>query len=261
MRTVRIWYYNGCQNFGDQLNPHILNILGRKFGVRFVYTPHKNNAQLIGIGSILHSMPSSFRGQVWTSGSLGYPHKPLRASKIWGVRGHITAKNYHAKAIGDGALLLPLIYTKPVTKKYKVGIVPHYVDRKLVRSLVRPNPNILILNVQDPPAKFIQKMRQCSCIFSSSLHGLIAADAFNIPNRQFRVSSSTKIRGGMYKYRDYYSLFGLPLPKHINLTARTPLLTKWYHITVKYYQRPGLLEIRRRLAAITDKMLRGFATP
>ena len=43
-------------------------------------------------------------------------------------------------------------------------------------------------------------------ILSSSLHGLVAADSFGIPN--IRMVCSDRIYGGDFKYDDYYSAFG-----------------------------------------------------
>jgi len=256
MKTLRIWYYAGFKNFGDRLSTYILNHYGRTHNVKFVYTPNKSQADIIGIGSILHSMPSNFRGQVWSTGSLQYPHKARNLGKVWGVRGKLTARKYGGlPVIGDGALLLRHMHPKPVKKKYRLGIIPHYVDRKSVLQMVRPRSDVTILNIHDDPAVFIKKLRQCRCIFSSSLHGLIAADAFGIPNRQFRVPTSNKIRGGFFKYKDYYSAFGLPLPKCIILKKDTPLMTKCYPLTLKHYSRPGMGALQQRLLAVTQEML------
>ena len=42
------------------------------------------------------------------------------------------------------------------------------------------------------------------------MHGLIAADALGIPNARIRVAD--RITGGDYKFRDYYSVFGVDPP-------------------------------------------------
>jgi pyruvyltransferase len=253
-----MWYYNGFKNFGDRLSTYILNHYGKKYNIKFIYTPDKAKAKLIGIGSILHSMPANFRGQVWSSGSLQNAHKCHHIGKVWGVRGKLTSGG-KLPVIGDGALLLKYLHPNPVTKVYKLGIIPHYVDRASIQKMFRNRPDVTILNVQDDPAIFIKKLRQCRCIFSSSLHGLIAADAFKIPNRQFRISTSRQIRGGLFKYKDYYSAFGIALPKCINLTSDISTTKKWYHITMKYYSRPGITKLQENLRTITQEMLLGFA--
>lgn len=258
MIVQRVWYYSGFKNFGDLLTLYILNEYGRPKGIKFIQCKSKKDADVIGIGSILHAIPKEFKGHVWTTGSLR-ANSALDQKNItwWGVRGKLTSALYNNKVVtGDGALLLSRLekHTSPVIKKYKIGLIPHYVDYNVVQSLFGKRKDITILNVTDDPHIFIRKLRQCKCIFSSSLHGLIAADAFNIPNRQFRVRTSHRINGGMFKYRDYYSAFDLKLPKVINMNAHTNL-NQWYTITLKYYQRSNLNNLQDILETITSNML------
>ena len=52
-----------------------------------------------------------------------------------------------------------------------------------------------------PIEQFVDELVSCEMIFSSSLHGLIIADAYNIPNR--RVIFGNKLIGGDFKFNDY----------------------------------------------------------
>ena len=49
---------------------------------------------------------------------------------------------------------------------------------------------------------FMEQLNSCDYILSSSLHGLIFADSYNIPNLWVRFGS--KVDGDGFKYRDYY---------------------------------------------------------
>ena len=49
----------------------------------------------------------------------------------------------------------------------------------------------------------IADLTSCELIFSSSLHGLIVADSFGIPNIHMELSD--KLVGGNFKFEDYYS--------------------------------------------------------
>ncbi|MDD6490509.1 MAG: polysaccharide pyruvyl transferase family protein, partial [Clostridia bacterium] len=60
------------------------------------------------------------------------------------------------------------------------------------------------------PMYVIEEIASCEFIYSSSLHGLILADGFRIPN--MRVYFSSAPRGGTFKFDDYYSAYGLQNP-------------------------------------------------
>ena len=61
---------------------------------------------------------------------------------------------------------------------------------------------VKIINITSGVYEFIDQLKECELILSSSLHGLIAADAYGIPN--YRVNLSTLIHGGDFKYKDHY---------------------------------------------------------
>ena len=48
---------------------------------------------------------------------------------------------------------------------------------------------------------------ECECIISSSLHGLIIADSFLIPNQMVHLTD--KLYGDGFKFDDYYSNFDI----------------------------------------------------
>ncbi len=55
---------------------------------------------------------------------------------------------------------------------------------------------------------FIDQVNACDKIFSSSLHGLITADAYSVPS-QWVEFSRDRIGGDRTKYLDYYMSIGL----------------------------------------------------
>src|SRR5690606_18195137 len=100
--------------------------------------------------------------------------------KIVAVRGPLTAQIMRNQKIdcpsvyGDPALLLPKIYNPIIQKKYKYGIIPHYVDKQnyILQNLTA---DVRIIDVMCGTnwKKFINEMLECEYIISSSLHGLI----------------------------------------------------------------------------------------
>jgi pyruvyltransferase len=81
-------------------------------------------------------------------------------------------------------------------------MVPHYVDYERASELAR-SVGIRVIDVRQLPEDFISELLSCDYILSSSLHGLILADAYNVPNLWIKISD--RIIGGNFKYQDYYS--------------------------------------------------------
>ena len=99
-----------------------------------------------------------------------------------------------------------------VKKKYKLGIIPHYVDKNNpLLEKINVN-NSIVLDITSQPSVLIKQIAECENIISSAMHGLIG-----IPN--IRMILSDKITGGDYKYDDYYSAFGIRQHNRINLNT------------------------------------------
>lgn len=90
-------------------------------------------------------------------------------------------------------------------RKY-VGIIPHFYDKNEESISNVVVDGVKIISVEGTPIQVLRDMSDCYCILSSSLHGLIFADALGIPNK--RVVFSDEIIGGDLKYEDYYSVYG-----------------------------------------------------
>lgn len=98
-----------------------------------------------------------------------------------------------APVYGDPALLLPLMYKPKVKKTKEVGYIPHLWDQKNYTDYI---------DVNLPWKKFVREILACDRVVSSSLHGVIIADAYGIPVlwKEYR-----KIPGAKIKYEDYLS--------------------------------------------------------
>jgi hypothetical protein len=80
---------------------------------------------------------------------------------------------------------------------------------------------IKIINVTAGIYEFIDQLKECEYIISSSLHGLIAADAYGIPNH--RVKISKLLLGGDFKYLDHYSSVKREHYEPLQLTDETKM--------------------------------------
>jgi len=195
-------------NFGDKLNRFLFKRISSKTFRYISYNSSNQFPHLLGIGSILHHA-NSF-STVWGSGFIG-KWMSLRdePAQIYAVRGPKTREVLLNQSIdcpevyGDPALLLPLfINLGKIKKKYLWGIVPHYVDQKSSCLCgLEEKDEILILNVRHDIKKFVKDLCSCERIVSSSLHGLIAADAYSIPSVWCEFSN--KVIGNGFKFRDY----------------------------------------------------------
>ena len=208
------------RNWGDDLNYYFLRELtGRPvvFYHNFKLAKWLHLKNYMCIGTLLDAVNYSNRQTiVWGSGVSGQERSFVQPKNILAVRGHKT-KDFCDKygvscpnAYGDPALLLPLIYQPKRKKegKYKLGIIPHVVDLgHPVIENVRKNYSgeILIINLEhyDQWTDVIDQICSCERILSSSLHGLIVSDAYQVPNCWIELSG--KISGGYFKFYDYAS--------------------------------------------------------
>lgn len=161
---------------------------------------------------------------IWGTGFLSYLNGHdnqflFKNVHIHSLRGELTRKRVEVilhknldVPLGDGGLLADQ-WVKPMTeKKYRIGIIPHFreKDHPLISEMLRFYSDSVLVDLEDPPVEVVQKIASCELILSSSLHGLIIADSYHIPNRHMRLYPfGERIAGDGYKFADYYSSFGL----------------------------------------------------
>jgi len=207
--AIRVSWDNN-NNVGDQIGPYLLRNLSNHRVSRVPYAAGRN---LLSVGSILHKSTSS--SIVWGSGYISrQAFSSEKVEKIFALRGNETKKIYESRwgaigslAFGDPAILLSDLITPRRTIKYKYGIIPHYIHENdsFINNLSRRD-DLVIISVRQSVDDFIQAICECEVIFSSSLHGLICADAFEIVNYQFQLCNQPT--GGQFKFIDYCSGVG-----------------------------------------------------
>jgi pyruvyltransferase len=238
MRPIGLYYYqrrDGGINFGDALSPLIFEaVTGRR-----VVRARMPFAAYVGLGSLLRRVTREAYQRVLLGG--------MRPIKVWGsgfiedgprrsrfmldvlaVRGPLSRDRLGLPAdtvLGDPGLLVPrLLATRPA-KKYRWGVIAHYVDEAApaVARLVASTPGAVLVPMTIDPLESLRLIAECQFIASSSLHGLITADALGIPNWRLRFGDG--ITGGDYKFNDYALAVGraglpaTPLPADADLRA------------------------------------------
>jgi pyruvyltransferase len=207
--VIRVHWAKSYKNFGDKLNPILIKSLTGK-SILNISARYYKREHLLAIGSILDKATSN--SIIWGSGFISEQSDLLeKPKKIYAVRGPKTREKLIGFGIdcpeiyGDPALLMPYVYQpkKNIGKKYKVGIIPHIVDKDIAWLKQYSNSDeIKIINLQiSNPLNVIDNILQCEKIVSSSLHGIIVSDAYNIPSLWIKFSNN--ITGGSFKFLDY----------------------------------------------------------
>ena len=266
---IKLLFFDVFPNFGDMLNIHIPKLFGvdvEKGG------PYECNAAFIG--SVMSALMSKRRFdprkfiygpvKIWGAGFIKPEDNKIklrRRMEIYALRGKLTLelmRKYTGRPLenvklGDPGLLAPMLIGggggRKIEKKYKLGIIPHYVDAKSEHLLKIKTGNSVVIDILSNPISFMKQVAECETIIASAMHGLIAADSLGIPNARMLLSDG--IIGGDYKYDDYYSAFGLD--SHQKTDLRT--IDFWDDVeSVKknYKIKP------RQVAAICDALISVF---
>lgn len=197
------------RNWGDAINP----ILAEMISGRKVYLADDPGLfRFLAIGSVLHLADSNT--EVWGSGFIRPDSCVLEPPRvIHAVRGPLTrdlllrAGVPCPEVFGDPALLLPRYWNPSPNSRIRIGLIPHMVDARLpvVRHLASQD-GVKLIDIQGDLLEFVREVKSCDVVLSSSLHGLICADAYGIPNRWIMLSDG--LVGGAFKFNDYYSGIG-----------------------------------------------------
>lgn len=210
-KQVNLIYFDKWNNFGDELSKYITTQLINKDKYQLVFNQSNIHFNIVCIGSYIHSAKNNafiFGSGVRTNPPIEVDNHKYTNLNVCAVRGPLTRKFLLNEKInvpeiyGDPALLLPKFY-KPVLindLKDKIGIIPHktnynkYVNKIDTKKFYLINPTSKWKNV-------INSIYSCKAIISSSLHGLICSDAYNIPNIWL---DEYKLSEGEFKFKDYF---------------------------------------------------------
>lgn len=193
-------------NIGDYL---ALDVVQQMLHIknRFVLDKLDQTNKLLSIGSVLHFAKDN--DVVWGTGRNGKVREDVHSYKtldVRAVRGPLTRDYLLAKGIqcpevyGDPAILSPLFYPEqlmcPEGPSQDFVIVPQLNDDINFYNGYEE----LLLSPRMYPGDFIRGLLKGKTIISSSLHGVILAEAYG-RNAIFLDSGSGETQ---FKYDDYY---------------------------------------------------------
>lgn len=204
-RIKAFWWKGSGNNFGDVIAPKIIQRLSNT-EVEF----STSSGSLCSIGSVAlmnYKNPMEF----WGSGVIC---KTERNTKIVNnlyhcVRGPLSRERiiknggYAPEIYGDPGLLIPYLFdNKEEKKNYDFSFLPHYVDYKKAKSMIG-DKKIHLINILQKEEDVIKQVKQSKFVICSSLHAFILAESYNIPCCLMKLGNG--LRGGMFKFEDYYN--------------------------------------------------------
>jgi pyruvyltransferase len=203
-----LYYWQAKQfvNFGDYLS---LKLVERIVGGQVqTATQTYKNQKMLAIGSVL--IMANDGDVIWGTGMNGKRMDPnlyhFQSLDVRAVRGPLTRnfllQNFDIPCpaiFGDPALLLPYFFPefqKNENPEHEYIIVPHYSEKELFPKGIYAN----IVYPDEPWRDVIRKILNSKFVISSSLHGLVVAEAYGIPARYLRITEHEPT----FKYIDYY---------------------------------------------------------
>lgn len=217
------WTGAGNKNFGDVLGPELI----KHFTGKQVEFSSPENSDIVTVGSISEHLPDGYSGTIAGIGmARRSTRKDFSRANVLAVRGAHTLSriNFRGKVVlGDpGLIATDLVKDLNKEKKYEYGIISHYSD-----STAYLYKDSFYIDIRDPIEKVIKEAAQCKAIVTSSLHGLILADALRLP-RLWKKYARTQ--GNGFKFLDYGTSIEQAIRPNIWMTAN------WYTIREKQEQ-------------------------
>lgn len=188
----------GKINVGDYLSCVIVEWMKKECGITSDSSYNGKTHHLYALGSIIDS---GFQdATVWGSGCLQehmFWWRKNRKLDICSVRGPLTREvlqknGYNCPEIyGDPAILMPMIYKPKDIKKNKNYVVISHQSIQSEKGTLSP--------VTTDYISFINKILEAELVISSSLHGIILAEAYGVPAVMLGNSQLDR-----FKYYDWY---------------------------------------------------------
>lgn len=213
---VAAFWWDKRTNFGDAIGPWIV---ARTTGKVPVNTRGTGLGQpsLMSVGSILGQIEREDT-QVWGTGLI----EPLQGSRltklksmnqpeVFAVRGKLTREELVSKAgwtvpevYGDPGLLLPRFIDRSagIASEGRVAVVPHYAHVDSFQPSA--GEHVHFVDVEQGLERVVREIAAAEAVVSTSLHGLIIAQAYEVPWVWLRITDSP-LMGDDFKFEDFFS--------------------------------------------------------
>ena len=234
-------------NVGDSSTPYLL----KKFDINVIYT--KENPQMYGVGSVLHMIPRDYKGFIWSSGFMFNTHELHLKNDPIALRGRLSLKQFKNNTPKRDFVYRP---------RFKLGVVANYADiinmrdDPLEKYKIFDSPDVLYIDVRNYIETFANQIVSCENIISSSLHGAVFADSYEINNTIFESRESKLSMHQMqssFKFRDHYSAFDQEFHKPALYLDKNTTLEQCLSVC-KPFNKPNLEAIKQGLVKSVEKL-------
>lgn len=209
---LRLFWWQGVPNFGDALSALIVaHVAGRE-----VVHAGAASCEMLAIGSLLqvirrkHGKPRAdgVRPWIWGAGLLrAVPADFLDNVQVALLRGPVTAAILGVKTnrFGDPGLLVPAILGDLPERRDRIGLMVHHsqLDDSALAALIAAEPALELIDVRDDARDVCRRVASCAHVITSSLHGLIVADACGVASTWLDPGTQSHL-----KYHDYAASVG-----------------------------------------------------
>jgi pyruvyltransferase len=233
-KPIPVYWWDKKKNFGDLIGPWLVEkITGRPpFNIRNEQSSPLTEG-LATVGSLIHSLDRP-NMHIWGSGSIcALTEKHINAlvdkkpKAIHALRGYKTYQQLTSKlgweapmVFGDPALLAPKFYSPNAhpSSVSKITLVPHYSHKKYFKKI---NDSALhIVDVHDEPESVIDQISSSSACITTSLHGIIIAQAYEVPWIWLRINGE-KLLGGDFKFEDFFTVLSRDSVRTVTVDPET----------------------------------------
>ncbi|UWR23979.1 polysaccharide pyruvyl transferase family protein [Sulfitobacter sp. S190] len=213
LEPLRLHWWREKPNFGDAINPLVVGHIAS----RPVVHAGPRKADMLAIGSMIqvvkrtHKTPRDDGSKitVWGSGLLNpvFGHDFLDHVDLALVRGPITAAllKREMTQFGDPGLLIDTVLPCDRPSTDRIGVVPHIsmMGTLALETMLASDPALTLIDPRGDAADVCLQIASCAQIVSASLHGLIIADAYGVPNTWLYPQGQSWL-----KYHDYAASIG-----------------------------------------------------
>ena len=227
---VNLLWWDERPNFGDAVGPWLVNRLTGLTPVNG-WKRHLDVPPLVVVGSTAGWL-EQHGSQIWGAGLMNRLSPAavermagLDGVQIHAVRGGLTAAELRSRlgwtvpeVYGDPALLLPRFLPVPEGQptQGRVSVVPHLDHQGLVGGAEADGVHVVDAS-QDMEGVVREIAASRACI-SSSLHGIIVAQAYGVPWVWVRIEDAL-IAGDTFKFRDFFTTLEEPAVASVSMSA------------------------------------------